>query len=92
MKRGILELTLYEFAELVERINPEHYVGTPLGNKIFAAGQVEDDVETIRIQVSEDELEALLDDGGVPGPDDSDDAKSMRKKINDTLTKFRAIF
>jgi hypothetical protein len=91
MKRGILELTINEFAALIERIEVERYKDIPLGSKIYAAYQEATEGTAIRLQVSEQELEMILDDAGIPGKGDSGDLQSMREKITDMLVKFREI-
>jgi hypothetical protein len=86
MKRGILTITLKEFTELIEFIDIKNYAGSTLGNKLGSVEDVEND--QVRIQVSEEELEQLLDDIGLVT--DNDNLISLRKKISDMLLKFRS--
>lgn len=89
MQRGILYLTQEEVADIVHKLPMDRYAQTPLVNKLMAAVQTQG---VIDIEVSEDELEIILDEMGIPDPaTDTESLKSMRTKVNDLLTKFREI-
>jgi hypothetical protein len=89
MKRGVLEITRSEFEALVKRFDVRKFVGTTVANKVVAAvGSTE---EPVRLELSEEELEVLMDEAAMPLPEDTPETVSMRKKMTDLMTKFRSV-
>lgn len=87
MQRGILALTREELLEVFKYFDVESYKGHPLEVKLSAANK-SSDVE-ITIELSEDEVEAILDSVAIPTPQDNEHTTSLRTKSQDLVTKFR---
>jgi hypothetical protein len=90
MQRGILSLTKSEIVDVANILPLEKYLQTPLYNKIITAVQIDESVSSIDIEISEEELEIILDEMGIPNIEtDTEAIKSARTKINQLLVKFR---
>lgn len=89
MKRGIIELTKEEVLNIVDQLPLDVYAGKPLANKLHASISSGIDVQTL--EVSEDELELILDEIAIPSPDESAHLKSARKKMQNLLRDFREV-
>lgn len=88
MKRGIIELSYAEIDEIIKLVPPHVYEGTPLEVKLTAAMSSEID-NPIRLEVSSEELEVILDEIALPDPiNDSEDLVSLRAKVQTKLIEF----
>lgn len=91
MQRGILLLTKEEVADIIQKLPMEKYADSPLSNKLISA--VNYDVppqQEIDIELSEEELEIIMDEMGVPNSEiDTEFTRSAMKKIHSLLMKFR---
>ncbi len=92
MKRGVLEITIGEFAALVDRFDVRKYVGTTISTKIVAAMEIThvQPELPVRLEISEEELEMMMDELAFPSEHDSMDTVSLRKKMTDMMAKFRS--
>ncbi|HBB64425.1 MAG: hypothetical protein UR34_C0006G0008 [candidate division WS6 bacterium GW2011_GWC1_33_20] len=63
MQRGILKLTNDEVKELLNHFNLENHKDTPLGNKL---GSIDLNLSEVEILLSEDEVETIMDEIGIP--------------------------
>lgn len=89
MKRGILEINAVELLELTNHFDVRRHLGTTVANKVVAAMESAKE-EGIRLELSEEELEILMDSVAIPTPEDSPDTQSLRKKMTDLMMKFRS--
>jgi hypothetical protein len=88
MKRGIIELRKDEVKEVLRVMPEEVFTETPLENKLNSAVETTD--EHVKLEISADELEVILDEIAVPLSDNEPQPlKSVRKKIQMKLTEFR---
>jgi hypothetical protein len=88
MQRGVLSLTNQELEEIFKKIDVEKYAGSLLHSKLSAAKSA--GLTEVKLELSEDELETLLDDLDIPNPDtDSQELMSLRNKISLMLSGFR---
>jgi uncharacterized protein (DUF1778 family) len=87
MKRGILALTKEEYDNLIRKIDITKFRGTILYDKLDSASKsIEDNV---RILLSEDELETILDEIGIPISNDSI-LSGAYQKVNNLMSTFRS--
>jgi hypothetical protein len=89
MKRGVLEITKPEFTALTARFDPRKFMGTTVANKVVAA--MNSAQEPVRLELSEEELEVIMDELAVPSSSDSLETVSVRKKMTDLMAKFRSV-
>lgn len=89
MQRGVITLTKPEVKEIVDRVDLDRFQTTPLTNKLSAALKAEGDGLNIDIEVSEEELEFILDEIVIPHENDTEATNSLRAKIHNMLDKFR---
>jgi hypothetical protein len=92
MKRGIIEITKSELNELVNQFPMELIKHSQLEVKIISAIESSKqylDTDPIRLQISEEELETLLDEIGVVSEDDSEAMKSLRKTMQSRIQEMR---
>lgn len=87
MQRGILELTPTEVSEVFKYFDITKYEGFPLEVKLTAAKESSDEI--ITIELSENEVEAILDSVALPTDNDTDATKSLRMKAQSLLYQFR---
>lgn len=86
MQRGILMLNKEELDQLLTVLNISVFSGTQLFEKLnSASGSVEPEV---RILLSEDELESMIDEMGLPFADNQV-LNSALEKINTLMGSFR---
>lgn len=64
MQRGVLILTKEEVTELLKVLNIDLFINTQLHEKLKSASQ--SDEQEIKILISEDEIERILDEVGPP--------------------------
>ena len=89
MQRGVITFTKHEVVEIINRVDLKRYNKSPIENKLRAAFGKSASVE-VPVEVSEDELEFILDELVIPDPvKDNEHTKSLRKKINYMLKEFR---
>lgn len=89
MQRGVLLLTKGELEEIFKKVDVTRYTGSLLHSKLSTAKSANQ--AEVNLELSEDELETLLDDLDIPNPDtDSQDLMSTRNKISLMLSGFRA--
>ena len=86
MQRGVLSITKEEFTQLLKVLNIEIFKDTQLYEKLKSASQSEE--EEIRILLSEDEIEKIIDEVGPPIYDDQL-VNSAIQKINNLLVTLR---
>jgi hypothetical protein len=90
MKRGVLEITREEFNALIKRFDVRKFVGTTVANKVVAA-MSGDPLVNVRLELSEEELEVLMDEVALPDSSDSAETISLRQKLTDMITRFRSV-
>lgn len=89
MQRGILSLNHTEVDLIIESMPMDRYAQSPLVNKLLAAAQ-NTDLAEVNLEISEDELEVILDEIGISPTGNSDlTLKTLRKKISDLMGRFR---
>lgn len=89
MKRGVIVLNKDEINEIYKRVELEAYTKSPLSPKLRAAIEAPD--TNIPIEVSEEELEFVLDEIVIPDPAiDTDATRTLRSKIQELLQQFRS--
>lgn len=88
MLRGIMTLSQQEIVEAIAIIK-EQYSDTPLYHKLTSSTQSSE--AEVGVQVSNEELEILLDNIGVPSDSESDARKSLRLRVQDFLAKLRHV-
>ena len=84
MNRGILKITNNEASELLKNLNLANYLGTPLGNKL---GSIDLNNKEIVILLSNDEIEKMLDEIGMPDPITNPTLHSAVNKMNQLILK-----
>jgi hypothetical protein len=89
MQRGVIQITKNELQEIYVHTNLELYEGKPLKAKLIAAGN--STTEPINIEVSEDEVEAILDNIIIPSEKDNEFTLTLKKKLQDKMGEFRAL-
>lgn len=98
MKRGVIELNRIELATLKSNFPINLVEGTPLAVKLNSAfivldhqdvQNVEETGELFKITVSEEEIEQILDEIGIPSPNDKEELKSLRLKFRNLLLAMR---
>jgi len=86
MLRGVITLTSEEAEEALKTL-PESQKQRPIYYKITAG--LEPAPSEVRLQVSEDELEMLMDNLGIPIPTETEAKKSLRIKLQNFLVKLK---
>lgn len=86
MQRGVLTLSKEEFNQLLSIIDINRFNQTPLYNKLISAGNTNE--KEVRISISEDEIEKILDEVGPPIYENVL-ANTAIKRINDLLLNLR---
>ena len=86
MQRGVLSITKEEFTQLLKVLNIGIFKDTQLYEKLFSATQSNE--QEIRILLSEDEIEKIIDEVGPPIYDDQL-VNSAIQKINNLLVTLR---
>lgn len=77
-----------EVDEILKRVPPSTYEGTPLESKLTAV--MSSDTDPVNMEVSAEELEVILDEIAIPDPEnDTEDLVSIRKKIQVKLLEFQ---
>ncbi len=87
MKRGVLLVNIHEAEEILKKFPDGRLSGTPLEAKLSSVvnlGENESPVE-----LSEEELEIMLDEIAIPDPNDSQSIINLRKKLQKQLIQFR---
>ena len=74
---------------LTTRFDVRKYVGTTVANKVVAALNIESG-ESVRLELSEEELEMLMDEITLPIDGDTEEMLSLRKKMIDMMARFRS--
>ena len=74
---------------LTTRFDVRKYVGTTVANKVVAALNIESS-ESVRLELSEEELEMLMDEITLPIDGDTEEMLSLRKKMIDMMARFRS--
>ena len=87
MQRGVLNLSKEEYAHLFHMLDIEEFVGTQLYEKLNSA--LQSTQEEIKILLSEDEIEKILDQIGLT-TSDNPVHNSVMEKINTFMTSFRS--
>lgn len=87
MQRGILQVTQSEVTEIFKYFDLTPYKDYPLEIKLVAAKASQD--ELISIELSENEVEAILDSVAIPEESHSEATVSLRNKSRELITKFR---
>lgn len=88
MKRGILKINKLEGAEALNSM-PQNRENTPLYQKFKAVQNGSSDF--VDVQVSEEELEILLDDIGIPVDGEPLEKQSLRTKVQSFLSELRSV-
>lgn len=86
MQRGVLTLNRNEFNSLLNILDINIFTGTQLFEKFNSASQSTE--EELQILLSEDEIEKIMDEIGIPNPDDTL-LTSALEKINNLMMSFR---
>ena len=86
MQRGVLILTKEEVTELLKVLNIDLFINTQLHEKLKSASQ--SDEQEIKILISEDEIERILDEVGPPVYGNQF-TNSAIQKINNLLVTLR---
>lgn len=86
MKRGILQLSKKEGLEAFALI-PQSQINSSLYNKLSSVENQTTDI--VQIQVSEEELEVILDNIGIPINTESIEKTSLRDNVNRFLIQLR---
>ena len=88
MKRGVIEFTKAEVLALYNRIDFGKFSKSPLKEK-FTAG-VNSESPNVQIEVSEEELEFVMDEIIIPDPTlDTPELLNAKEKIRAQIEKFR---
>lgn len=87
MKRGIVNVTVEEIKALSEIIDFAKYQGTPLFEKIMSVLQ---SAGVTPIELSEDEIENMLDEIVLPINGEKNEITSLRSKFTQKLLEFRS--
>ena len=87
MQRGVLTLSKEEFNQLLSIIYINRFNQTPLYNKLISAGNTNE--KEVRISISEDEIEKILDEVGPPIYENLV-LNNALKKISALLISFRS--
>ncbi len=87
MQRGVLTLNREEFNQLFSKLDINRFINTPIYEKLNIAS--EDISDNIQIFLSEDEVEMILDEVGLPFSDDPV-LNNALQKIRALMTKFRS--
>lgn len=87
MQRGVLTLRKEEFNQLLSIIDINRFNQTPLYNKLISAGNTNE--KEVRISISEDEIEKILDEVGPPIYENLV-LNNALKKISALLISFRS--
>ena len=87
MQRGVLTLSKEEFNQLLSIIDINRFNQTPLCNKLISAGNTNE--KEVRISISEDEIEKILDEVGPPIYENLV-LNNALKKISALLISFRS--
>lgn len=89
MKRGILTLNLDELLVFIPKIDLQKLDGQPLRNKLEYA--LEKKMDPTNLELSEDELEYILDELGIPEISEPIELNSARGKMSKMLIDFRSL-
>lgn len=81
-------LSQEEIAEAIAMVK-DQYSDTPLYHKLTSSAQTS--VSKASVQVSNEELEILLDNLGVPAEGDSDAKRNLRLNVQKFLAKLRHV-
>jgi uncharacterized protein (DUF1778 family) len=87
MQRGVLTLNKEEFNQLISKLDINRFANTLLYEKLNSA--LENITDNIQIFLSEDEIEMILDEVGLPFSDDPV-LNNALQKIRVLMTKFRS--
>jgi hypothetical protein len=90
VKRGVLEITRSELDALVKRFDLSKFAGTSVESKVSAALSADASLP-VKLELSEEELEVLMDEVTFPMPEDSLETVSLRKKMIDMMARFRSV-
>ncbi len=82
-------LTNEEFQSLTKKFDVRRFLGTTVANKVVAAMSSTEEVKNL--ELSEEELEVLMDEVSMPDSADGNVEVSMRKKLTDMMMKFRSV-
>jgi hypothetical protein len=92
MKRGIIIITKEEVLELVAKFPMEIIKNTQLEVKLRSAKKLtvdQKDMAEVRLELSQEEIEILLDEIGIPSVEDTPAIFEIRKKLNAGLALMR---
>ncbi len=88
MLRGVITITKEESDEALDWVH-KYLADTPLESKLIAAtGHNQDEIE---LQLSEQEVEQLLDNMDAPSPEDSAAKKNLRKALQTFMVKLKGV-
>jgi len=88
MQRGVIQITKKEVQEIYRTFDLTQHEGLALKSKLIAAGN--STAELINIELSEDEVEAILDNIIIPSKTDNENTISLRKKLQNKMAEFRS--
>ena len=88
MLRGVMTLSKEEIVEAIAVIKAQ-YSDAPLYHKLDSSTQASE--SEVGVQVSNEELEILLDNIGVPSENESEAMRSLRVKVQEFLAKLRHV-
>lgn len=89
MQRGIVVLTKAELQAIINEIDLSRYEGTPFRAKVEAGLLTQDSVSNISLEVSEEEVEIMLDAIVIPTPGEDPTVTSARSKLQQRIASFR---
>lgn len=89
MQRGIVVLTKAELQAIVNEIDLSHYEGTPFRAKVEAGLLTKDMTSNISLEVSEEEVEIMLDAIVIPTSGEDPIVTSARSKLQQRMASFR---
>ena len=87
MKRGVLTLSKQELEQLLTILDIGIFKGTQLFEKLNSASGTTE--EEVKIFLSEDELESIMDEVGPPTTENQE-LNNALKKISELLISFRS--
>jgi len=88
MQRGVLQITAKEISEIYKTLDLTDHEGSALKVKLQAAADSMSEI--IDIELSEDEVEAILDAIIIPSQSDNENTLSLKKKLQEKMKEFRS--
>lgn len=87
MKRGVISINIHEAKEMLDKFPDGRLTGSPLEAKLTSVVNI--GANESPVELSEEELEIMLDEIAIPDPSDSQSMINLRKKLQKQLIRFR---